>query len=277
MAPMYCTQCGHYLPAGVRFCMYCGVSLHLPLAVTAPPAPPGERTPWGYADMAMAIGMVIGALILLSIPLIIIVAIVAGGEIEDDDDGVTAAVIGAGFLLEGFLLLAAALFSVAKYNLSWSTLGLRPPRRGGFWLPLPLFFAALAVFVSYAAIVTAIGGEVEGNVAEGTFDSTLLIVLLGILSLALAPFMEEVFFRGFLFGGLRGRWGVLGAALASGFLFALAHFQDPSTLPVLPVIGIIGMLFAWAYYYTGSLFAPIVAHFSFNLVSFIFGVLGVAS
>jgi membrane protease YdiL (CAAX protease family) len=257
--------------------MYCGASLYPLLAAAAPPAPPRERTPWGYGDMAMAIGMVIGALILLFIPLITIVAIVAGGEIDEGDDAVTAAVMGAGFLLEGFLLLAAALFSVAKYNLSWSALGLRLPRRGGFWFPVPLFFAALAVFISYAAIVAAIGGDVESNVAEETFDSTVLIVLLGILSLALAPFMEEVFFRGFLFGGLRGRWGVLGAALASGFLFALAHFQDASSLPLIPVIGIIGMLFAWAYYYTGSLFAPIAAHFSFNLVSFVFGVLGVAS
>jgi len=227
--------------------------------------------------MAMAIGVVIGALILLAVPLIIIVGIVADGEIEDDDEAVTAVVIGAGFLLEGFLLLAAALFSVAKYNLSWATLGLRPPRRGGFWFPLPLFFAALAVFISYVAVVTVIGWEVEGNVAEETFDSTIPIVLLGILSLGLAPFMEEVFFRGFLFGGLRGRLGVLGAALASGLLFAFAHFQDLSTLPLLPVIGIIGMLFAWAYYYTGSLFAPIVAHLFFNLVSFIFGVLGVTT
>ncbi len=248
-----------------------------PVEPIPPPAPTRERTPWGYADMAMAIGVVIGALVLLSVPVIIILGVVGGGEIEDDDEAVIAVTLGAAFILEGFLLLAAALFSVGKYNLSWSTIGLRLPRRGGFWFPLPLFFGAMAVFVAYVAIITAVGGDVEGNVEEQTFDSTVLIVLLGILSLGLAPFAEETFFRGFLFGGLRGRWGVLAASLATGLLFAAVHITGLSTLPLLPMIAMIGIMFAWAYHYTGSLFAPIVAHFSFNLVSFIFGVLGVAT
>ncbi len=179
--------------------------------------------------------------------------------------------------MEAVLLLAAALFSVGKYKLSWGSLGLRTPKRGGYWFPVPLFFSAVGVFGVYVAVAAALGVEPEGNVSEDTFDSALLIVFLGILSLGLAPFMEEVFFRGFLFGGLRSRWGLIGGAFASGLLFALAHFTGLSSLPLLPVIGIIGMLFAWGYYYTGSLFAPVVAHFLFNLMSFIFGVAGVVA
>jgi membrane protease YdiL (CAAX protease family) len=170
-----------------------------------------------------------------------------------------------------------ALFTVGKYKLRWSELGFRPPRRGGYWFPAPLFFAAFAILLVNAGIASAAGMDAEGNVSDELFDSALLVVLLGILSLGLAPIMEETFFRGFLFGGLRGRWGLLGAAFASGLLFALAHFTGLSSLPLLPAIGIIGMLFAWAYYYTGSLFAPIGAHFLFNLVAFIFGVSGVAT
>jgi len=248
-----------------------------PIEQIAEPPDSGGRTPWGYADMAMAIGIVIGAVIIVSIPIIIIVGIMDGGELADDDEAVGAVDIGVSFVLEGLLLLAAALFTVRKYKLSWATLGLRPPTRGGFWFPLPVFFAAITIFGVYAVIVAAAGVDAEGNVPVETFDSTALIVLMGILALALAPFMEEVFFRGFLFGGLRGRWGVLGAAFGSGLLFALPHFSGLSSLSLLPVIGIIGMLFAWSYYYTGSLFAPIVAHFLFNLTSFVFGVLGAAT
>ncbi len=270
---MYCTQCGQRLPPGdVRFCAHCGAKLQLPVAPTDEAAAPKGRTPWGYADMAMAIAVVIGSVIIILVPLIIIIGIVAGGEIEDDDESVTAVTIGTGFLLEALLLLAAALFSVRKYKLSWSSLGLRAPKRGGYWFPIPLSIAALGLFGVYVAIVTALGADVEGNVREDTFDSTLLIVLLGVLSLGLAPFMEETFFRGFLFGGLRGRWGLLGAAFASGLLFALPHYAGVDSLSLLPAIGIIGMLFAWGYYYTGSLFAPIIAHFGFNLVAFVVGV-----
>ena len=92
--------------------------------------------------MAMAIGIVIGAVIIISIPIIIIVGIMDGGELADDDEAVGAVDIGVSFVLEGLLLLAAALFTVRKYKLSWATLGLRPPTRGGFWFPLPVFFAA---------------------------------------------------------------------------------------------------------------------------------------
>ncbi len=100
-----------------------------------------------------------------------------------------------------------------------------------------------------------------------------LIVLLGVLSLGLAPVMEETFFRGFLFGGLRGRWGFFLAALGSGFLFALAHVDPLVFIPFTAV----GMLFAWGYVYSGSILASMVAHFLFNGVSFGLAVSGVAS
>ncbi len=275
---MYCTQCGQPLPPGdVRFCAHCGARLQLPVAPTDEAAAPKGRTPWGYADMAMAIAVVVGSVIIVLIPIIIVIGIVAGGEIDDDDESVTAVTIGAGFLLEALLLLAVALFTVGKYKLRWSELGFRPPRRGGYWFPAPLFFAAFAILLVNAGIASALGTDAEGNVPDELFDSVLLVVLLGILSLGLAPIMEETFFRGFLFGGLRGRWGLLGAAFASGLLFALAHFTGLPSLPLLPAIGMIGMLFAWAYYYTGSLFAPIGAHFLFNLAAFLIGVSGVAT
>ena len=276
--PKYCTQCGRRLLTGdVRFCAYCGARLQLPVAPTDEAAAPKGRTPWGYADMAMAIAVVVGSVFVVLIPIIIVIGIVTGGDIDDDDESVTAVTIGAGFLLEALLLFAAALFSVRKYNLRWSALGFRPPKRGGFWFPLPLFFAAFVILFVNAGIASAAGTDVEGNVSDELFDSALLVVLLGIVSLGLAPIMEETFFRGFLFGGLRGRWGLLGAALASGLLFALAHFTGLSSLPLLPAIGMIGMLFAWSYHYTGSLFAPIGGHFLFNLAAFTLGVSGVAT
>ena len=277
-APKYCTQCGQRLPPGdVRFCAYCGAAIQLPVAPTDETAAPRDRTPWGYADMAMAIAVVIGSVIIVLIPIIFIIGIVAGGEIDDDDEPVTAVTIGAGFLLEAVLILAVALFTVRKYNLRWSELGFRLPKRGGYWFPVPIFLAAFALLLVNAGIASAVGADAEGNVSDELFDSALLIVLLGILSLGLAPIMEETFFRGFLFGGLRGRWGLLVAAIASGLLFALAHFTGLSSLPLLPAIGMIGMLFAWSYHYTGSLFAPIGGHFLFNLAAFIVGVSGVAT
>lgn len=204
--------------------------------------------------------------------------IIAGGfNVLTDNDISMAILIGASALVEIVLLIVASLFTVRKYNVSWAALGLRRPRRGGYWFPVPLFLAGTIILSLYVAIISAIGIEAKANVSDDLRDSTLRLTLVGITSLTLAPFMEEVFFRGFLFGGLRGRWGMPRAALGSALLFGLAHFAEPSSLAILPAIGMIGALFAWGYYYTGSLYGPIVTHFVWNLLTFITVATGVAT
>ena len=244
----------------------------------AEPAAQRNRTPWGYADMAMAIGIAIGAAILVGAPAFVVALIIAGGiDVLTDNNISMAILIGAAGVVEIALLIIATLFTVRKYNVSWAALGLRRPRRGGYWFPVPLFFAGTIVLFLYVAIISIIGIEAEANVSRDLRDSTLRLTMVGITSLTLAPFIEEVFFRGFLFGGLQGRWGVPRAALGSGLIFGLAHFAEPSSLVVLPAIGMIGTLFAWGYYYTGSLYAPIAAHFVWNLLTFIALATGVAT
>ncbi len=244
-----------------------------PVEPVPPPAPTRERTPWGYADMAMAIGIVIGGTFLVGAPLAMVAVLIAGGADLGDDDIATAILLGASLLAEVFLLLAVALFTVGKYRVSWATLGLRMPRRGGWWLPLALLGGALVVVWAYFAVLAALGVEPGGNIPEEAFDSVPLVVLVGVLSLAVAPFMEETFFRGFLFGGLRGRWGVFWAALGTGFLFSLAHVDPLVFIPFTAV----GMLFALGYVYSGSLLASMIAHLLFNGLSFGLAVSGVST
>jgi membrane protease YdiL (CAAX protease family) len=244
-----------------------------PIEQIAGPPDSGGRTPWGYADMAMAIGIIIGGTILLALPAAAVAAVIAGGSDIDNDKAALAVLLGANLLLELFLLVAVALFTVRKYKVSWAAVGLRLPERGGWWLPLAMLGGALMVIWVYFAVIAALGAEPSSNIPDEAFDSVPLIVLVGILSLALAPVMEETFFRGFLFGGLRGRWGVFFAALSTGFLFSLAHVDPLLYIPFTAV----GMIFAWGYVYSGSILASMIAHLLFNAISFGLAVSGVAS
>ena len=244
-----------------------------PVQPAEPPAAPKDRTPWGYADMAMAIGAVIGGTILVGAPLATVAVVMASGGDPDNGDIATAVLLGASLLGEVFLLLAVALFTVGKYRVSWAALGFRLPRRGSWWLPLALLGGALAVVWAYFAVLAALGVEPGSNIPEEAFDSVPLVVLVGVLSLGLAPFMEETFFRGFLFSGLRGRWGVFWAALGTGFLFSLAHVDPLVFIPFTAV----GMMFAFGYVYSGSLLASMIAHLLFNALSFGLAVSGVAT
>jgi hypothetical protein len=253
------------------FCHNCGGVL-----ASTDRAQAAQGAPWTIGDIWKAIGIVIVALIVSSIPASILALLIAGGdEIEQDPTALTVA-LGASAFLELALLLSAARFSVQKYGAPWSALGLRwPPERGGFWLTagvaVGMVGAALFVSFVYFEALSAVGIDPDTEIEE-VFQSPGPLIALAILSLLFAPFMEEVFFRGFVFGGLRWRWGVVWAALASGLLFSLAHIGNPGTIYLIPPVAIIGAMFAWGYAYCGSLWASVLAHFLFNLIAFGSGV-----
>jgi membrane protease YdiL (CAAX protease family) len=192
-------------------------------------------------------------------------------EEREARDWTNPLVLGASLALEAALLGAAAWFSVRRYSCGWRALGFRPAVRGGWWLPLAVapavVMAAGVVLVVYSVIVELAGiGELvpESTLPEDFFNGPVMLSLVGVLAILAAPVAEETFFRGFLFPALRVRWGTFWAALASGLLFAAVHFNLGSIVP----ITVIGMLLAWAYVFSGSLWTAVCAHLVYNSVVF---------
>jgi membrane protease YdiL (CAAX protease family) len=91
----------------------------------------------------------------------------------------------------------------------------------------------------------------------------------GPLVVLAAPLGEETLFRGFLFKSLRRRWSVIPAAVVSGVLFGLIHFQGASFLVIIPALALVGVGLALVYEYRQSLLASMVAHATFNLFGFL--------
>jgi len=81
-----------------------------------------------------------------------------------------------------------------------------------------------------------------------------------LLAVVAGPIAEEMFFRGFLYGWLRKRIGVMQGLFLSAFLFALLHMDAVAFFPILGL----GLLFGWVYERTGSLAAPIAVHIFHN-------------
>ena len=223
----------------------------------------GPQVPWRLRDLGLAGAWVLAVGILTIIALGIFFAV--AGDASDDAEIVV--VLGGSLALEVALLGAAAWFSVRRYSCGWQALGFRRAVRGGWWVPVVVVLAAWLTLGVYFLIVELTGlGELvpESTLPEDFFDNPAVVPLVGVLAVLAAPIAEETFFRGFLFAGLRVRWGTFWAALASGLLFAALHFSLGSIVP----FTVIGMLLAWAYVFSGSLWTAIGAHFAFNAVSF---------
>ena len=98
-------------------------------------------------------------------------------------------------------------------------------------------------------------------------NMTLLIVLL------LAPFVEEVLFRGLVFGNLRHRSRLLAYA-ASCLLFALLHVwqfavvrQDLTYFLLMLQYLVPGLVLAWAFEHIGTLWTSVSLHALANALS----------
>lgn len=231
----------------------------------------GPQVPWRLRDLGLVVGWVIAAAILALIVLGIVFAAV--GDVSDDAE--IAAGLGTGLALYVALVGAIAWFSVRRYSCGWQALGFRPAVRGGWWLPVAVavafLVAAHVVWVLYVVIVELLGmGELvsEGNVPEEMFENPVILPLVAVVLIVAAPIAEETFFRGFLFPTLRVRWGTFLAALASGLVFGAIHFN----LGILIPFTVIGMLLAYAYVFSGSLWTSILAHFAFNTIGFVWAV-----
>ena len=221
-------------------------------------------TPWTGRDILKALGLVvvawivIGAISLLAASLFLD----SGEDVEDNATALTIVFIGSMIGQELALLGGVLWFTVRKYHVSLATLGLRKPQLDEWWFPGAIAAAALALIYGYIAALSAIGVS-EQEMPDQVFDNVAPFAVVAVGAVLLAPVIEETFFRGFIFGGLLGRWGWLTAAGVSSLVFGLAHL---SLYVIIPFTGV-GFLFAWSYRRTGSIIPGIVAHTLVNAIS----------
>lgn len=87
-----------------------------------------------------------------------------------------------------------------------------------------------------------------------------------------APFAEEVFFRGILQSAVRNMTRSPRAAiLVASVVFAAVHLSQPHAIPALLFLGV---SLGTAYERTGSLLVPVIVHAAFNLRTLIWQSLG---
>lgn len=130
---------------------------------------------------------------------------------------------------------------------------------GGFLLQIPLIWLTLLIGRIFAGRRVSLPDQIDYKDPSGA-----LLAFTGFAVIVLAPFAEELLFRGLLYQGLRRRFGIGAGAVASAGLFALAHISPLFFLP----IGAFGYILARTFERRGSILANIVAHAVFNAIGY---------
>jgi hypothetical protein len=168
--------------------------------------------------------------------------------------------------LAGYVVLFAGLRLWSGYRrgvgllraLSWRW----PPR----WLPFLAAGVALGIAVQFAAhwLPTPPNLPIDKMLRNAT--DAWLMAAFGVL---IAPFAEEVLFRGLLFPALSRRAGALAALLVTSLLFGAVHAgQLGNAWPLIGSIALVGAVLTLVRWRFHSLASSTLVHMGYNGVLF---------
>jgi membrane protease YdiL (CAAX protease family) len=230
-----------------------------------------ERSPatgadWGGSEIVIGVGIVIGTLL---------VGGIIGSIVDPGKGGDTFAHSGTSIALQAVTALAFIAGAVlALKPLGGDVgprLGLGPTLIG---IPSTLRCALLAILVYgvFSAIFGALVHPEQEDVADnlGYDASTLGNIAIFVLIVIAAPLSEEIFFRGFMFSGIRNRRGFILAALISSVVWGALHFTGGDTWTAVIQLSFFGLVLCWLYEKTGSIRPTIAIHALNNLIAFIY-------
>jgi len=231
----------------------------MPSLPTEPPLP----AQWSLRDLLF--GIFAAAAGILGLDLLLLAGAAATGSALAKN-GIVLAVFVA--LQDLIIVGAAALFSVVRHRVGWERLGLRAFNAPlGCGLSVTLLMASYAVRICYGLFALAFGYRPALQDVLSRLDvEGIGLVFTLIAAAVVAPIAEELFFRGFLYGGLRGRIGVVGAMLVSTVFFTALHLSLDQFIPIF----FLGLVLAWLYEKTGSLYPGIFLHATNNALSLVF-------
>jgi membrane protease YdiL (CAAX protease family)/uncharacterized RDD family membrane protein YckC len=240
----------------------------VPAVAGGPAPPPGEpptpeKVPATWGPGRVAVGIVV--LLVLSL---VEVGIVSAFDPSLDSLAarlVAQAMLAATLVGVAFGVAADRGFPGTSAAPRWR-LGLRRPLRSSLGITAAAYVAYLVFALVYSALVHPHQRDITRDLGFGHGD--LGTVVAGILIIGAAPISEEIFFRGFIFGGFRRRLSFPVAAILSAVIFGLFHYTGSGSIAVVPQLAFLGLAFAWVYEETGSIYPTIGLHMLNNAFAF---------
>lgn len=149
-------------------------------------------------------------------------------------------------------------------NLSWSDLGLKRFRVGKATLYFFGFYGlmfGILILLALLTLATGINAESESTSTQDVVQSSLGLWPSIIITVIIAPIIEEILFRGILFKKLLEKHSLAFSAGVGGLIFAIMHINPIQAIAVLPM----GVYLCIMYKRLDSIIPGILVHASWNL------------
>ncbi len=148
----------------------------------------------------------------------------------------------------------------------WNTVvsGRKDPELWEAWLPL---YIGMCILMREVNMANPLIPHIPFNSVfpEARIAGNVVIIF---AVLFVAPFIEEVLFRGFLYPAFNRYMGIYPAIILTSLLFAFAHYpQIRESYSFMAVIFVLSLVITYVRARTGSTWIAIIMHHIYNLVS----------
>jgi membrane protease YdiL (CAAX protease family) len=237
---------------------------------------PGNSSPedlpqrlWNWLDVIL---ITLVSLLILTLGVgILTVASRFTSEQSASNDG-SSLLYNAGLTLIEAVALIGSVYTLGmlRRKLAWTDIGLRRPKRAwviaGLSMTLALIPVAGAIAVAIRLLLDLpLESPQVDFLVPGNFSWPAAFGML-ILGGIAVPFAEELYFRGVLYQWIRPRWGKAAGMILSGLAFGALHGE----ISVAGATFIMGVVLAWFFERSRSLWTPIIIHATYNSLELIF-------
>lgn len=238
--------------------------------------PPDLRVPWGWGDLGFFLVFYLASTFVISISVVLGAAAIFHLSLEglDKNPRVVSALIFAQVLISlGALLYLGILASHRRAGGFWRGLGWKPLGGDGTRTTL----AAVAGHVVAGVVLAIIVGVAEKHVGpappvpfEQLFQTKQTILMLMAFGILLAPLVEEIMFRGFLYPVVARTFGIVTGVLGTGIMFGAFHAQQLwGAWAQIGLLMGVGAVLTYARARSGTVLASFLIHVTYNSTIFL--------
>ncbi len=213
----------------------------------------------GFAISAITTKLLVELLVMIGVPLVNINQAIFSLVVSVVVYGLTLGVVmGLPYLIKK-QSVTLTLLGLTRLP-SWKDIGLAPL---GFII---YFIATTVVMITVSKLVPSLNLDQAQNVGFDKLTEHYQYILAFLTLVVIAPIAEEILFRGYLYGKLRGAAPMWVAILATSLLFGFVHFQWNVGIDVF----ILSIVLCSLREVTGSIHAGILLHMMKNGIAFYF-------